>query len=126
MSSARRCVICDYVVEDDTLTLSACPRCGDTGVPCDLANDVTVRVNWHELHILVIWSEQWANAIRKGAPSSPQVVFSIARRLEKQYPELGCLTLGGELRELKSLFGTENVHTDIPHEPLFDPTDDNN
>ena len=118
----RRCIICDHVVDDETTNLTECPKCGTKSIPCDPAQDVMVKINWHELRILSIWAEFWAN--QNEATSSPgtsmqQCIFSITARLQAQHPSMPPLTLGGELRDLKKTF---KVETNIPHEELFDPT----
>lgn len=85
-----RCIVCDYGATDEEITrlkLMACPRCGHKGRPCDPVEDIQVKVNWHELRILAIWAERWANwcagqSSDDSVYSMPQVVFSIARRLE--------------------------------------------
>lgn len=120
--SAARCVICDFVVEDTT-GLKACPRCGTTGLPCDTADDVTVKINWHELRILGIWAEHYANQIEpQSTPtnSSRQCIYSITRRLEVQFPDKSPLTLSGELRQLKKEF--PGMETNVPLDEGFDPT----
>lgn len=123
MSTSARCVICDHEVSNvDDLPegTAGCPKCGTTSIPCDPADDVTVRINWHELRILSIWSEFWANAHPEAVPDMKQPVFSITRRLEAQHPDKPPLTLGGEIRQLKQTF--PGIETNIPHEEGFDPT----
>jgi hypothetical protein len=39
-----------------------CPECDARGVPCSVEQDVCVEINWHELHILGIWAENYARA----------------------------------------------------------------
>lgn len=103
------CTLCGHEVAsfDD---LSHCPNCGTEGVPCKADDQVTVSVNWHELHVLAVWAEQRAHSTTGGAG----VVYAIAHRLEKQHPERHRLTLAGEVHELQDQFGAENVQTNIP------------
>lgn len=88
------CTTCGYRVESFD-GLSGCPSCGSTAVPCSDERQVTVSVNWHELHILAVWAENFARTI-----DAQQTVFTIARRLEAQHPTMGRLTLAGELGEI--------------------------
>lgn len=85
---------------------NGCPSCGSRSVPCDVANDLRAIVNWHELHILTIWAENFAriSASREGAGpvdfSMRFTVMAIAGRLQRQFPQLGQLTLAGEIAVL--------------------------
>jgi hypothetical protein len=75
--------------------LTACPRCGTTNVPCANENQVTVTVNWHELHLLCVWAENYQRAQGLGS-----TIYAIAKRLHAQHPERDPLTLAGELGEM--------------------------
>lgn len=92
-----RCVDCG--VEFDFAALSpgtaACPNCNSDGVPCDVADDVTVKINWHELRILCIWAENHGRQIKKVG-----TIYSIARRIMEQHKGQIPLTLAGELGEI--------------------------
>jgi hypothetical protein len=84
----------------------ACPKCGDTGNPCDPNEDVSVTVNWHELRILGIWAENFANACQTRNPNGdgeahPRTVHAITRRLQRQFPGKTALTLSGEIAQIK-------------------------
>lgn len=89
--------------------LTACPACGTTGIPCSDDNQVTVSVNWHELHLLCVWAEHYAHSIK-----SPGVVYAIARRLQQQFPDRHKLTLAAEIQEVKRQFGQHGFETNIP------------
>lgn len=54
-----------------------------------------------------MWAEKWAAEKRIG-----NVVYSIAERLEKQFPERGPLTFAGEIGELKN--AGHKVETNFP------------
>lgn len=75
--------------------LKACPACGSAGIHCADANQVDVNVNWHELHILCVWAENFARQ-----HDLQTTVFTIARRLQAQHPDRHPLTLAGELGDL--------------------------
>lgn len=109
------CTRCNTVIVSfDGLT--ECPACGTRGVPCLYANQVRVEVNWHELRILVMWAENWANhcANKSIDPTHGMgyLVLQIARRIENQHPDRALtspLTLAGELRQLADTFGSVRV-----------------
>ena len=107
---SMRCVRCrSEFSEADTAGHSACPKCGATGSPMAIKQDVTVNVNWHELRILTMWAERWAGAIEKKLgeqeePDAKLVVTAIARALELQHPTLAPLTLLGELKQVQESY----------------------
>ena len=83
-----------------------CPKCGDKGLPCDPNDDVMVLVNWHELRILGIWAENFAQACQTRNPGGdgearPEIIHAITRRLQRQFPDKTALTLSGEIMQIK-------------------------
>lgn len=95
------CTLCGARFTDDEIKGCGCPKCGSQGVPCGTDGDVTVEVNWHELHVLCVWSENWARRCKvRGNDEMPAVVSAIARRLQAQHPQLGQLTLSSEIAML--------------------------
>ena len=106
MSEAVRCVRCDYET-DDADGLDRCPYCGSDGIPMSPARDANVRVNWHELRILVMWAMNWASRQADRREDSEQAVAAIARRLAHQKPDPAWpgLTMGDDIRELAEAFG---------------------
>jgi hypothetical protein len=79
--------------------LERCPRCGTDGKPCDYANQLTVSINLHELRLLCIWAENWGTKC-----NGTDVVYAIANRLRKQFPEKfkdHPLTMADEFKQLK-------------------------
>lgn len=94
-----RCTDCG--VEFDFKSLppgtSCCPNCKSDGVPCDVALDVTIKINWHELRILCIWAENYARQIKKQG-----TVYSIVQRIEDQARKapMPPLTLAREIGEI--------------------------
>lgn len=91
-----------------------CPSCGTTSLPSHIADDVEVKMNWHELRILTIWAENYARGIddRKdpNMESLLLTVMSIAARIQKQYPDKVPLTLFSEIRSLREDY---NVISDL-------------
>ncbi len=63
-----------------------------------------IEVNWHELHILCVWAENFAQSCFEKDPDGnnkmPTVVTAIARRLQNQFPQFSQLTLSGEIADL--------------------------
>ncbi len=100
-----RCTNCSAEFSEAELEgKSACPGCGTTGVPCSIAEDVTVRINWHELRILGIWADNYA---REHCDADGQKALStILRRLQLQYPTKTPLTLMGGLQQVADALGT--------------------
>lgn len=101
--------------EKQTAGVSECPACGCRGVPCDPRNDLAVEINWHELRILGIWSSNWAH--EKCDDSGTATLRGILSRLERQYPDLTPLTLGGEMRQVRQS-GLEIESTTVPSEGM--------
>lgn len=95
---------------------TGCPKCGDKGVPCDPQEDVVAQVNWHELRILGIWAENWAQHCNTKSPNDPggpslRTVHAITRRLERQFPGKTPLTLSGEIMQVRDHgFGIEGYN----------------
>lgn len=127
-----RCTQCDHEVtrEVQDRGLRCCPKCETTSLPCDPADDVEVKVNWHELRILVMWSERWASldGIPKDESESMlRTVRAIARRISAQHADRAGklpLTFLGEIKQLRDAFG--KVEQNVVREeepPLYPPTD---
>ena len=94
--------------------LQACPNCGDSGIPANDDNKVTISVNWHELGILIMWAENWFNS-KIATRMNP--VYGIAERIRKQHPERAekmPLTLASEIQQVVDQFGSQNVLHNIP------------
>lgn len=102
------CMSCGLRIESFE-GLSVCPHCESTDIPAGDSQQVTVSVNWHELHILCVWAENHAN---KSDGKLTSIVYGIAHRLENQYPEKHKLTLAGEVSLLKRKY--PELETNIP------------
>lgn len=96
-----RCTSCEAEFTDaETEGALGCPSCGTQSVPCSIARDVTLNINWHELRILTIWADNWAGA--HCDVSGKKSLATIIKRLEAQRPEgYPALTFLGECRELQ-------------------------
>jgi len=102
-----RCTICQAeFTEAEIKGASCCPSCGDKGVPCAISDDVTIKINWHELRILCIWAERWAMQADASDPTSDGVVTidCITQRLLKQHPSKAPLTIRGEVEQVKEIY----------------------
>ena len=100
-----RCTHCGTEFTEKELEgVYACPICKTTGVPCSIAEDVTIKINWHELRILGIWADNYAQSMPPDQDGSKQLVGKIIQRIEAQYPDMTSLTLGGEIRKLQETY----------------------
>lgn len=118
-----RCVLCSSDFTNSQLkSAKACPKCGEEGLPMSPQQDVEVKINWHELRILTMWAENWANHIKdtldvKGSPIKS--IFAIAKRLQDQHPLMSPLTLSGEFEQLKQAYPGSEVKGNLtPGGPL--------
>lgn len=101
--SAARCIICGFGYTEEQLEgVSQCPTCKAKSLPMDTADDVTIKTNWHELRVLVIWAEWWASRHKDEDPEMVDVVRMIAARIGAQHPQKGPLTFSGEVEDLRA------------------------
>lgn len=106
------CLSCGTKIESfEKLSSNCCPFCGSKSIPCADNNQVTISVNWHELHILVVWAENYARGL-KDNPNALHDIWSIAHRLENQQPSKNKLTLTGEISDLKRIY--PKLKTNLP------------
>ena len=112
---AMWCADCGVRLREDEIKGWGCPKCGSQGIPCDPAKDVTVEINWHELHILCVWAENYAARCKENpnaddsAAGMPRTVAAIASRLQHQWPDLGALTLSGEIAGLPEQLAEQGI-----------------
>lgn len=102
-----RCTRCgSEFSEADTEDATGCPKCGATGVPCAIKDDVTIRINWHELRILGIWADNYAGACDEREPEKDArgTISGILGRIQAQHPDRTPLTLLGELKQLQETY----------------------
>lgn len=126
--SILRCVDCrkefalSYIEEIDA---KKCPSCGTSALPMDAANDIQVKINWHELRILCIWAKNWQEfRINKDADTNNEprtiTIDMIISELEKQRPENAApLTILGELKQIAEMYNTEVSLIDINGETII-------
>lgn len=103
-----RCTRCRSEFTDAQIQhAKACPKCGTRGVPMSVAQDVTIKVNWHELRILTMWAERWADQVAKNddaLPDAQAVVPAIARAIQAQHPTMPPLTFAGEIAQVQEVY----------------------
>ena len=80
-------------------------------MPCAIADDVTIKINWHELRILTMWAHNFA-AIRALDSDAKRGLAAIIVRLEKQFPDKTPLTLAGEVRQLQEDYPSAELVVD--------------
>ena len=127
MKKTVRCSLCGKEFSDDELKDAIkCPNCGTMSLPCAISDDVEIKINWHELRILVIWAENWArhsdnndngdndNNVRE--EKMLLSIMTIAERLQRQFPDKTKLTLFSEIRKLRKEY---NIETDIDNDNLL-------
>jgi hypothetical protein len=94
-----RCVQCDAeFCEEQLVGAKGCPACGTESLPCDPKNDITVKINTHELRVLTMWATWWAQ--EKCSLAAQKTVACIVQRLSKQTSKP--LTLAAEVRDLQA------------------------
>ena len=117
-----RCIICseEYTSSEIADLTTKCPNCGTECIPCEIKDDVEVKINWHELRILGIWAENWARQLDENAEEGDErnflTIMTIAERLQNQHPDKAPLTLYSEMKVLRNELGDENVITDIDND----------
>jgi len=100
-----RCLRCGSEFTDKEIEFTTgCAFCGSKSIPCAISDDVLLKINWHELHILVVWAENYARMTDEKETLEETLlstVMIIAQRLQQQFPDKGKLTLFSEIRDLR-------------------------
>jgi len=99
-----RCTKCyEEFSEEETKNVSCCPKCGCKELPMSISQDVEIKINWHELRLLCIWAENWAEA--KCDDDARSTFEAIVERLEKYRPEgSAALTIAREVKDLQEIY----------------------
>jgi len=95
MNMSGFCIDCNFKI-DSFDNLEECPNCNSKTIPCSDKDQVNINVNWHELKMLTIWAEQWGNEKCNGAGT----IYSIAQRIQEQYPNMPLLSLAESIQDL--------------------------
>lgn len=106
------CLLCRGTFTDAEIEgQSACPRCGNRGVPADTRKQATATLTHHEWRILCIWAENWAERVAAKADAdgydSPRAVRSITNEIRRQAPDISPLSLRDELQQVADRIGGE-------------------
>lgn len=99
--AVARCVVCDQsLTEEEIKGKNACPSCGDTGVPCDPAQDVQAHISVGDLALLRRAAAAWIAT----CSADPRYFNAINARIDAQerrgdvlrinWHELRILTIG--------------------------------
>jgi hypothetical protein len=104
-----RCVLCreEFSENDVTPETTCCPNCKTKSLPMAMEEDVTIKVNIHELSILCSWAEFYAQSLVEEADSPHaremvKLVDILAQQLESQLGDKWRpLTLSRELKDIK-------------------------
>ena len=122
MSDQIRCLLCSTTFSEEEIAVlpenqqGKCPKCGDTSVPCDPEDDVTITINWHELRLLCIWAENWGLRLKEAGRGSPEGIYAVAGRLKAQHPNRLSLTLIDEIRQIAEEFPDSKVESNHPYD----------
>lgn len=119
------CTICGAKFSEHDIEIAmCCPECHTRSIPCHVKEDVSVKINWHELRVLTIWAENWArHCVDKDLDAQKQphnMMFSlmcICERLQKQFPDRTPLTLFSEVRELRNDY---KIDSDLDDDKLLE------
>lgn len=107
-----RCLACNAEFTEKQIAKAvACPACGSKSTPCSPQEDVTIKINVHELRILGIWAENYAALKDNEQLDNPQwesmvkTVNIICDRILDQFPEerKTSLTLTAEVRQVNKV-----------------------
>lgn len=118
-----RCTDCYAEFDDAELRgKNACPSCGTKSVPMAIAQDVTIKINWHELRILTMWASRWADQMSGDrADVRRRTLQSLLRRLNAFRPTgAGALTIVGEVKELQKHYPSASL-IDASGETIMPP-----
>ena len=104
------CVECrGTFTEEETETVTACPRCGTTGLPALLSDSLTLKITRHELRILTHWAANYAHSIAAPDQTMDPVkcVEGVVQGIREQHADAGPLTLHEELQDVANAFGSK-------------------
>jgi len=111
------CVNCRATFSEEEIEGWGCPSCGNKGVPADTRAKSTVTLTNHEWQILTIWADNWARKVCEKSDQegvdSVACVTAIINEMQRQAPEMSCLTMGAQIQQLSDELGSEvEVHSD--------------
>lgn len=83
--------------EEEIANSTKCPNCDNPSPPLSPEEDLYIKINWQELRTLTVWAEGYAHV----GDLNPDIVYAIAARLERQYPDLTPLTMVSEMKSMR-------------------------
>lgn len=89
-----RCSDCEGVFPEGDY--NCCPACGSKSVPQNPANDISLKINTHDLRCLTIWA---TNHARQHKFSAESVIRRVRRGLPETHAKLA-LTMEDEAKAL--------------------------
>ncbi len=106
-----RCTICSHSYKNEDLKgVNCCPYCKTKSKPCDPENDISIKINSHELRIIFMWASGYGRREDDKKLDDPnweslsKTVDIIAERVKKQFPpnlQDMCLTWTDEVKALE-------------------------
>lgn len=97
-----RCIVCREAFPLNKVEgMNKCPQCNTSFKPMSPLDDVTVKVNWWELQIVLTWAEAWANQNVFQSPQMRNVIYATAKQIEEQCPSYNPLTVAGDQARAK-------------------------
>ena len=117
-----RCTECRHEFSEvELVDAISCPHCGSQGVPMSISEDITLKINWHELRILCIWASNFASTFTGESARSQKALASIIAAIRAQHPEMGPLTMTEEIQELADHFNSKVTESKGGIETEFKP-----
>lgn len=90
--------------------LKACPNCGSSSIPMDHSEDIMLKINPHELRVLTIWADNYAQMELKPRADSQNAVKGFKRLLARIREQVKFpLTIADEVKEVASHFETRAI-----------------
>jgi len=95
------CTLCSANIESFD-GLVKCPMCGTDSQPCSNDNQLSIKINLHELRILCIWAERWADKCYNDSDVTghnkmmPELIKAITARLRPQVGKGVPITMNDE------------------------------
>lgn len=106
------CLKCRNIAAlDEGEEIDACPSCHDSkGIPADADDTITVTLTTHELRILTMWADNWAQHAATYRPENavlPKIIRGILDHLA-QYTSAP-LSISQEMADLRKAFPDAEV-----------------
>ena len=118
-----RCTTCRSEFSDvEVEGHSSCPNCKSVGVPMSIEQDVTIKINLHELRILTIWADNWAR--QECNEDSVAALNGIVNALREQHPGVA-LTMSDEYQELADATGKNVTVHEAGEKKTIEPVGNN-